>query len=44
LTPLGRGLLVTVTEFCSWTRRHLTEVEEARNAYDARALVEDEPD
>ncbi|WNG48375.1 helix-turn-helix transcriptional regulator [Archangium minus] len=44
LTPLGRSLLVTVTEFCAWTRRHMAEVEQARSAYDARASVEDAPE
>ncbi len=39
LTPLGRTLLDAVGALMTWVDAHLDEVDAARAAYDARALV-----
>jgi DNA-binding HxlR family transcriptional regulator len=36
LTPMGRTLLCTIGQLVSWTDSHLSEIEAARAAYDAR--------
>lgn len=35
LTPLGRGLLLAVTEICSWVRANMAAIEDARSDFDA---------
>lgn len=34
LTPLGRGLLLAVTEICSWVRTNMAAIENARSDFD----------
>ncbi|WP_240488501.1 winged helix-turn-helix transcriptional regulator [Labilithrix luteola] len=37
LTPLGRGLLITVTGICMWVRDNLALIETSRSTFDARS-------
>lgn len=37
LTPMGRTLLETVGTLVAWAEDHVTQIEDARSAYDTRA-------
>jgi DNA-binding HxlR family transcriptional regulator len=39
LTPLGQSLVVELKSLCQWSKRHLSEVEKARGAYDAQTEI-----
>jgi DNA-binding HxlR family transcriptional regulator len=36
LTPLGQTLIEPLTALCGWAAKHLREVEQARQTYDAK--------
>jgi DNA-binding HxlR family transcriptional regulator len=36
LTPMGKTLLVTVTDLARWAERHTKDIESSRTAYDSR--------